>query len=601
MEDNSLKKFFNKYFNIFKRNYKLFLILFLSFYAFMFLYYKNTRKFWEASQTMVLKNNEVDLSNNSSLSLLGLGEGNSAIDDEANIIKSDYVIKKTIEDLKLIKYLNDNRTFIEKLKGVEYKERNTIEYIRGIIEAAKIPNTVNYFEIKVRFFNDVYAYKIVKDLYKYYNEYSIILEDKKMENKIKKMEEEFNKISIDFESINQKIIKFQVDNKILDTFEKDNLTKQYFEVYSKLFEIEKTKIEKQLEKNNIEKNIKNMNPELQNVMLYNSNFSGIKDLKSTITKQKLELEILKINSPNSPKINELETSINVYENNLKNKISTITKNKINLLAVIDKNKYNQYVEDLTFLENVDILKEVNQNLLKVINEKIQKRTPLYIEYFELLKQKNFLQYKYNAYLETIEKYKLNKNIKESKFVIVNEAFIPPYSVYPSKKRTLILSIFISVFFAYLIIYLKDSFSKKIKYTSTLEELYNEDYIILNNSVDKLVSEIISKDYISIGCVIKNSELKNMFKEEMIKNKFNLFTIQKEDSYAIKLEKYREFISKKNKVFIIFDNFNNDYNLLKDEFDKILVIANEMNKDFFENQVNKKHLIVFWKDKKNGKY
>ncbi|MDY6896103.1 MAG: Wzz/FepE/Etk N-terminal domain-containing protein [Thermotogota bacterium] len=405
---------FSDILRIFKRRKWTFLIIFLLtiFLTAFYLFFMTTPKY-EAKQVIEYKSSSsqptVSLgSMSSAANLLGISQpADSGLTTEIERMKADWVLANVVKELNLVEKANENKGLIARLRGSEVTERDLIDSLKENINIQNVEET-NMIEISYQSSDPTLAASVVSLVYSYYTDYAKNLYFEDSQSYLNQVETLFEDVSQQYDQINKEVLDFQTKNKLqgttLDPSSEntqgvDPLINYYSETYMNILKLEADKNQLEIRKQAIEDNIFKMSPETKEFILTNTEKdTPVKDIKSKLVSDRIELETLKLNSPSSPRIGALEAEITVLENELENNLESIFSNDLNFLASIDMATFNEYTGIITQLQLFDVTRQVYENMLQVIDDEIATRSPIMYEYFLLKKDQTILQTRYNTLL-----------------------------------------------------------------------------------------------------------------------------------------------------------------------------------------------------------
>jgi uncharacterized protein involved in exopolysaccharide biosynthesis len=589
MNDSKINKDIYNIFYSIKKNKILFLVVVLFMLAFTVIYLKYIAvKYWEAKQVIEYKGN-ITTQDFSGLAILGdlAGQSNSNASIELNRMKSDVVLKKVVDELNIIDFLNNHLSLYQKLLKVKYSERSAINYLKDKIQFFPSKENSNIIEIKIRTMDPTYAASIIALTYKYYKEYTKSIDLENTENYIAQLEKNFIQISKELDGINKEIIEFQAKNKITDDTLNKYLLDYYMNIYTNLLSLEKQKTEYELKKSNIENNINNMDSDLRELLVFNSN-SQLRSLKSQIINLSIELETTKLLSPQSPKVVELEATLKALNKEYNDLLQqSLNQNQLAFLASIDEDLYKEYTTVIASLDNLDTLKATYMGILNRIDEEINKSTGPIYEYLKLKKDQKILELKYQMYLSNLENEKLKLATYKDKFIVIDEVYIPQSSVAPNKKMGLAIGFIFSIFFAVFIVNLKETLNTKIDDIYKLKEVYGTPDFIINNTEEFSKIAIYAKlnNKRKIGILFSNSTkyLKEEISEILFFYNFSIITAHKDNI----VEHFDKFKNNDDYQVILMENVNSfEYTLFKGYLDELYIVANKYEISIFNEILNK---------------
>ncbi len=617
---------FSDIIRIFKRRKWTFIVIFLLtiFCTGLYLFFITTPKY-EAKQVVEYKSTSSQPSfslgsMSAATNLLGISSpSDSGRTTEIEKMKADWVLSNVVKDLKLVEKANDNKSFFQRLRGVETTERDLIDSMKNSLTINSIQDT-NLIEISYQSSDPTLAASVVSLVYSYYNDYIKDLYFKNSQSYLKQVEKLFEDVSKEYGRINKEVLDFQTKNKLTEISLQSSsgglqsvepLINYYSETYMSIVKFESEKNQLEIKKQAIENNIFNLDSQMKEFILTNTEKdTPVKDIKAKLVNDKIELETLKINSPSSPRISELEAEIFVLEKELQNNLQTIFANDLNFLASIDMEIFNEYTGILTQLELFDVTKQVYENMLQVIDEEISKKSPILYEYFVLRQEQTVLQARYNTLLTALEQERMKASLYDDKFTVITPAYIPENPVSPKKTLTLAIGGVLAIFLGILGVFVKEADDKTVKDIKEFESIFGTPHLILknHNEVEKIFNYIYKKDLKKFGLIFLGD---SFMAENISKKLYNLlnnyysskieFFISKEkEDFQEKLKRFEKF-KNLEKAFIVFEDYNSsDYILYRDELETILVVVEEQTtliddiKDIFKRE--EKPVVIYIKKK-----
>jgi uncharacterized protein involved in exopolysaccharide biosynthesis len=587
---------FSDILRIFKRRKWTFLIIFFLtiFLTVVYLFFIATPKY-EAKQVIEYKSSSsqpsVSLgSMSSAANLLGISQpSDSGLTTEIERMKADWVLTNIVKELNLVEKANENKGLIARLRGTEVTERDLIDSLKENINIQNVQDT-NMIEISYQSSDPTMAASVVSLVYSYYTEYAKNLYFEDSQSYLNQVETLFEDVSRQYDQINKEVLDFQTKNKISDisggtSQESDPLISYYSETYMNILKLEADKNQLEIRKQAIEDNIFKLSPETKEFILTNTEKdTPVKDIKSKLVSDKIELETLKLNSPSSPRIGALEAEINVLEDELKKNLDAIFSNDLNFLASIDMGTFNEYTGIITQLQLFDVTKQVHENMLQVIDDEIAKRSPIMYEYFLLKKDQTILQTRYNTLLSALEQERMRASLYDNKFKVITSAYIPENPISPNTTLILVIGGGVAIALGILSVFVREVNDKTVKDLYEFESLFGVPDIILygSNDAEKIVNYVYKKDFKKFGLLFLGNFSVAQNLSQRIYNILNTiktykteYYISKEnEGYKEKFEKFEKF-KNTNEAFIVFDNFNNsDYILYRDDLEKIIIFIEE---------------------------
>jgi uncharacterized protein involved in exopolysaccharide biosynthesis len=598
---------FNYIINIFKRRKKVFYITFfivmIATVAYLFIApikYK---------AKMVVEYTAGDSSNSSSIgslasmaTLAGVSGGVSNIANEIEKIKSGPVLTKIVEELDMVNKANNNKSLYAKLRGIEF---TTEHMINGLLENLNISNIkeTNLIEIKYESKSQEESARIVNLIYNYYMQINKENYIKESEEYSKVLQESFNQISSQYEDINKKLIDYQTKNKIDISAQQDPMIEYYAQAYMNLIKLDSEKSNLEMKKQSIENNLYELDPKTKEFILENTNVnSTINSIKSNIVQKQIQLETLKLTTPNAPQIGILEAEIKAAQKKLQETTTQILSDDLKYLAVVDKNKYEEYIQTKTQLELFDTLKESSEKMLNIIDNEISSKSPLLYKYFLLRKDKTILELKYTGLLNALEQENLKRTFYKPKLKIVTDVSIPQIPFSPNKKLTVVLGFLLGIIFGIIMVIFKENTDKNIKSKNEFEGLFRSSDIILNNIEDsrKIFNYIYKNNYKKLGIILTNPTSEQNRISDKLYNMLNQFNnnivyLKPEENQDLKqdINNYENF--KKSEYGLIhFKKYDSsDYILYNELLDKKILLIQEEKTDIeeIENILDKEKNIV----------
>ena len=587
---------FSDILRIFKRRKWTFLIIFLLtiFLTAFYLFFVATPTY-EAKQVIEYKSSSsqpsVSLgSMSSAANLLGISQpSDSGLTTEIERMKADWVLANVVKELNLVEKANENKGLIATLRGTEVTERDLIDSLKEGINIQNVQDT-NMIEISYQSSDPTMAASVVSLVYSYYTDYAENLYFEDSQSYLNQVETLFEDVSQQYDQINKEVLDFQTKNKLLassstssQTF--DSLISYYSETYMNILKLEADKNQLEIRKQAIEDNIFKLSPETKEFILTNTEKdTPVKDIKSKLVSDRIELETLKLNSPSSPRIGALEAEITVLEDELKKNLEAIFSNDLNFLASIDMETFNEYTGIITQLQLFDVTKQVYENMLQVIDDEIAKRSPIMYEYFLLRKDQAILQTRYNTLLTALEQERMKVSLYDNKFKVITSAYIPENPVSPNTTLTLAIGGVLAIFLGILGVFVREASDKTVKDLYEFESLFGVPDIVLNDSNDaeKIVNYVYKKEFKKFGLLFLGDFSVAQNLAQRIYNilntikpyKIEYYISQENEDYKEKFEKFEKF-KNTNEAFIMFDNFNNgDYILYRDDLEKIIIFIEE---------------------------
>jgi uncharacterized protein involved in exopolysaccharide biosynthesis len=600
MQEEERELTFSDIIRIFKRRKWTFIIIFLLtiFFTGVYLFFIATPKY-EAKQVIEYKSTSsqpsVSLGSMSgAANLLGVSSPtDSGLTTEIERMKSDWVLSNVVKDLKLVEKANENKSFLQKLRGVKITERNLIDSMKENINIQNIEDT-NIIEITYQSSDPSLASSVVSLIYTYYTEYARNLYFENSQSYLKQVEQLFEEVSKDYDKINMDVLDFQTKNKLTGVSLQgtsgsaqmvDPLINYYSETYMSMVKLESEKNQLEIQKQAIENNMFNMDSEMKEFILTNTEKdTPVKDIKAKLVNDRIELETLKINSPSSPRIGGLEAEISVLEKELQNNLEAIFSNNLNFLASIDMVTFNEYTNIVTQLELFDVTKQVHENMLQVIDEEIAKRSPIMYQYFLLRKEQAILETRYTTLLAALEQERMKASLYDDKFTVITSSYIPESPVSPNTILILLGGLVIGIVFGIFGVFIREVNDKSIKDYYEFQSLFGLPDVVLrsSNDTEKIFNYIYQKKYKKFGLLfLGDSKLAgniskkiHLFLSSLKSSSMELFVSKEDEDFQEKLKRFERF-KNMEEAFIVFEDYNSsDYILYRDELEKILIFVEE---------------------------
>ncbi|MBM7560131.1 GumC family protein [Marinitoga litoralis] len=529
---------------------------------------------------------ELELSSSSSsgdgLSLILSNSGNNTeIKTEIEKMKNDEILKKLVYDFNMIERKNKSRHIIDRLRGKIYYERDLIDILKEelIIEAKSGTNIVTISYSKR---DPEYVKAILDKWYQYYIEYYINTQREKNNEKISMLVPLLDQINKDLEDINKEVIEYELKYKISDT---NPLMEKYYDVVKKIYQYNEDKNSLEVEIKNFENVYLDIDQEMKEIYLTEKN-SEIKNIKTQLENLQLEYESLKIISPNSPKLFELETKINVLKSELSKKLDVLINNKDMYLSAISMDLLNRYKTLKYSYEILDTQYNMLQNLEKKLSEEITNQSPILYKYLSLKKEQKILEEKYNIVKSTLEQTRLKNLIESQKPRILNNSFVPTRPDFPSFKIFFLGGFFISIFLASIIALKIELSDNRVYSLKDFEYNYKKVNLVINKTEDfSNVSKYIymlNKENILLVNTIDNEDILNILYNEFSKLDYNIIKINHLD-----IEKIKEIESKINSaknIIILNSKDINDFNILNSKIEETIFLISRKSKiEYFDNK------------------
>ncbi len=456
---------------IFKRRKMFFLTVFAVIMAGVVLFLFMAPKKYEAF--MILQYNNAEDSggdvSNGLASLLGSSgkSGENGISNEIQKMKSDDVLGILVDRYDLVNSTNSNPSLYMRLMGKKVNKRDMIDSMKKDIVITyhrpdDIVENTSLLRISYKSSDRNFAYSVVKTLYEEYLKKDLIGYQKKSQDNIEKIFALYSQYSSEYEDISKQIIKFRMDNKISSdpsNFANNSLFEYYGQLYSKILTLDERKTQIDISLKSIEDNFIKADRETKELLLMND--STIASTKKSIIENKIKLETLRKNSPNSTQIPLLESEIETQEEFLEELINNYFKSNEKLLLGMDYSTYKEYISLKIEKENQSVLKEVYASIMKKLELSINQQSKTYEQLFDLSKKQAESELKYKSALNVLENEKIKSASYNTSFTVMDDVFVPEREIYPSKRSTVLLGFVLAVFAAMAVSLTVDFNDKKI--------------------------------------------------------------------------------------------------------------------------------------------
>ncbi|UYO99154.1 Wzz/FepE/Etk N-terminal domain-containing protein [Oceanotoga sp. DSM 15011] len=588
MENQEMELTFSDIIRIFKRRRGIFyatvLIVFIITVLYLLLF---TKPIYKAETTIEYqgKTSTSSLSQYAGLaSMAGIAlpsSGSSDLPNELQRMKSDYVLGKIVDELNMVEKANNNKGLLAKIRKTDYKKRDFIDSLRQDLKITSIKDT-SFVKISYESKNPTQAASIVNMVYDYYLEYDEQLTTQRSDQTIIQIKSVFNDLENQYNKMTKQLYDYKVENKISDNAVQTELIKYYEDTYLKLLKMDQDRQQLEITLETIEKTLIETSEEMKEIILTSSQ-ANLSSLKNQLVNYQIELETLKLNQPNSPRIIELENSIKITQTELTTQQNKILNDNLKYLSITDRTKFQQYIQTKTQLELFDVTKEVYQQMLKVIDSEINKKSPIIYQYLQMLKEQKIIESKYNIFYNTLEQEQLKKSLYNSKFTIIENSYVPQRPISPNKKLTLAIGLVLGIFLGILLVFIKESSDKKLKDKREFESLFKEIDLNINKVEDaeKIYNYMYKYNFKKVGIIVdKNStkqkriinKLKELIKE--VDNTVEFEEPKDEINLKTKIQKFED-IKTKEKAIIIFESIESpSYILYEEHMDKKIIFVEE---------------------------
>lgn len=526
---------------------------------------------------------------------------NYTLETEMERLKSDKVLGRVVEALNMVEKANENKSFMDKLKGITYTERDFINSLKSKIEIEQIEKT-NFISITYESADPTTAASIVSLTYDYYLEYEKEITNKKSQETLDRINSIFEDVKKQYEQINQDVYNYRIENKINENSIDTGMINYYQETYMKLLQMNQEKDQLKIQLQTIEKNLLEM-PEEMKVELINSTQSSIRGLKQELLDLNIELETLKLNQPSSPRIDTIETNIQVIQNQIQKQQNEILSDELKFLSATDRAKFEQYINIQTQLELFEVSKQVYEKMLKIIDAEINKKSPVVFEYMNLLKDQKIAETKYNMLYNTIEQERMNLKLHAPKFRVISKAYVPPRPTSPNLNLSLAIGSILGIFVGFLGIFIRDNTDRRVMDETDVESILKEPDLILENDqeIEKIAKILYTEKDKNIAIIETQKNKTKNYSQEI----FNLLKQTDENlkfmdttqniKYDDSIKKYEEAKTSKNRIIRLTSKKDSNFLLFKNTLDKNVVIIKR--KSTYKNEIltlNKKDIIIYIK-------
>jgi uncharacterized protein involved in exopolysaccharide biosynthesis len=589
MENKEMELTFSDIIRIFKRRKWTFILIFIATIIITLIYLLNFAKpTYQAQQTIEYEGKTsatsslsqyAGLASIAGISLPSSG-GNNSLTTEIERMKSDKVLGQVVDKLDLVKKANQNKSFLAKIRGIEYTRRGFIKSIRDKIEIEPVKET-NFVKISYESSNPTQAASIVSLTYQYYLDYEKEYTLGRSSKTINQIESIYTDLEQQFNEINKQVFDYKIENKISDDAIQTDLINYYEETYLKLLKMDQEKQQLEITLQSIEKNLAETSEEMKELMLTASQ-SNLSNLKNKLINYQIELETLKLNQPNSPRIRELESVITVTENELKQQQNKLLENNMTYLSVTDREKFSQYIQTQTQLELFDVTKQVYQQMLSVIDAEINKKSPVVYQYLQMMKDQKIIESKYNMFYNTLEQERMSQKLYTPKFSMVQAVYQPENPIAPNKKLILAIGGVLGIFLGILGVFVKESSDNTIKDKKEFETLFKTPEITLNSEkeIEKIINKLYQTKNTKIAIIQTSQKIPTNFAEQ-IYNQIKKITPEytytdptKPQNYEEKIKQFEETKQKTHTITKFTDIDSPEYILYEPSINNNIILIKQ---------------------------
>lgn len=501
------------------------------------------------------------------------------VSDEIQKMKSDYILGKIVDDLNMVENANNNKNIIAKIRNITYTKRDFINSLKNKIKIELIDGT-NFAKISYESSNPTFAASVVNMVYENYLTYDKELETKNSNETINQVNSVFSDVENQYNELTKKLYDYKMKNKIGNDNIPTELLNYYQTTYLELLNMDQKKQQLENTIDSIEKMFNNSSTDLKEFLIISNN-SSLSSLKNTLINSKIELETLKINQPNSPKIEALETTISITQNELKTQQEKILSDKLVFLSSADKSLFQKYIETKNQLDFFDINKQVYEKILQTIDNEITKNSPVIYQYLQMLKDEKILESKYNMFYTTLEQEKLKKILYIDKFNLIENAYIPEKPFGPNKKKILIIGFGLGLILGIVFMFFTDAFDKKIRSVNDFENSFSliDINIFTKKDAEKIYNYIYKNNLKKVALIIDKSSkhqktiLDNLkYLTAEVDPEREIYEPSDDSGLKNKIDNF-EKLKEKEKAIVVFKSIESPSYILYEEHmeSKILII------------------------------
>jgi uncharacterized protein involved in exopolysaccharide biosynthesis len=596
--DNRINKdieysFLDIFRGIFRKKGLFFITLFLVIIITILFIFFSPKKY---EAYMVIQMNKGESSSTPGLSEILSGDisssGNKEINTHIERMKNDIILKDLVEEYDLVDSTNNNRSLYMKIMDKYVDERDMINSLKNNFDIdTYIPSDIskdsNLIRIAYESSNPEFSYNIVKSLFNKFSEYDKEEYFAKVNKNIENLMSLMNKYRDENNKYTKEMVDYAIENKIDvngDNSLINSLMSYYSEIYKQLLSIEEKKNKNNISIKKIEDNLLKLDKETKNKLIISNN-SEILKLKNRIIESSIKLEVMKINTPNSPEIPNISSEIEILNKELENQIKYFYQDNEKLLLGMDYNKYIEYVDLKVESETFDLQKNTFINLQKEIENRLKDISPKYTEFLKLKELKTEAETKYTTILKTLETERNKTYVYDPTFKIVNDVFIPNREIFPNKKKSLVIGIIFAVFLGFVLALISDLKDSKVKNIDLFEKVFGrvDFFVNKNNYLDEAKK---------VASFLAFNSNKNIY---LILNTKNKVFFSKVEDFYLDFNLDKNFLNSKdiNKKNLINNNFSfnniiysNEINSWIEQFlipkaEKILIFVEEKNSNIDE--------------------
>ncbi|NUU95851.1 hypothetical protein XO10_06110 [Marinitoga sp. 1135] len=560
--------------NTLKRRFYIIIIVFvLVFWGIMYIY--NFSPKWYLSYMEIELNLNQNNSSNQIESLFNFGSSNTELKAEIEKMKTDEILRNIVRDFNLVELKNKSRHIIDRLRGKIYYERDLIEILRNQLKIEPVEGT-NILKVSIQKSSPEDAKMLIDAWFKYYKLYRENYQKKVNAEKLEYLNPILKKVENDLDEISKKVLDFELKNKIT---ENNPLMDKYYEIVKELYQYEEEKNTLDIKVKNFENVYLNIDPQMKEIYLTEKN-QQIKNIKLELENTQYEYETVKILSPNSPKIIELKTKIDVLKTQLEKKLNVIINNKDIYLSSISSDLLSQYKELKYSYEVLDTRYQMLKNLEKELSKKIIDQSPVMYEYLKLKKEQKVLEEKYEIIKNTIEQITINNLLNANKIKVINSSFTPTRAIFPSFKMVFIGGFLLAFFIGSIVALRFELNDNKIYSLKDFEYNFKTPEVVINSKknihdISKYIYGLNKNNILILNTITKKDileKIENMLHEELKNLDYNFISISE---LTIPKIKKLETELKSNNNIIFLQNFDkNDFAILNSIFDHIIFIIAE---------------------------
>jgi len=590
MENQEMELTFSDIIRIFKRRKWTFALIFVATVAITLIYlFYFTTPTYKAEQLVEFEGQTsstsslsqyAGLASMAGISIPSSGGSTNSLTTEIERMKSDRVLGQVVDQLNMVEKANQNKSWLSEIRGIEYTRRGFIKSIREKISIENVEGT-NFVKISYESSNPTQAASIVSLTYQYYLDYEKEYTLGRSNKTINQIESIFTDLEQQFNKINKQVFDYKIENKISDDAIQTDLINYYEETYLKLLKMDQEKQQLEITLQSIEKNLAETSEEMKELMLTASQ-SNLSNLKNKLINYQIELETLKLNQPNSPRIRELESVITVTENELKQQQNKLLENNMTYLSVTDREKFSQYIQTQTQLELFDVTKQVYQQMLSVIDTEINKKSPVVYQYLQMMKDQKIIESKYNMFYNTLEQERMSQKLYTPKFSMVQAVYEPENPIAPNKKLILAIGGVLGIFLGILGVFVKESSDNTIKDIKEFETLFKNPEITLNSEkeIEKIINKLYQTKNTKIAIIQTSQKIPTNYAEQIynqikkINPEYTYTDPTKPQNYEQKIKQFEETNQKTHTITKFTDINSPEYILYEPSINNNIILIKQ---------------------------